>query len=329
MPNGTYTAELRSKSGLATVHLADEARGMQVSILPSLGNRTYEILVHGANILHFPFDHPADAKSDRHLNGIPFLAPWANRMPEGFRFLGKHYTFNPGLDGVRLDQNGISIHGLLWASPLWEVVDVAADDSSAHVTSRLEFWRYPDLMANWPFAHEYQMTHRLADGELEVSVRVINRSATPLPVAVGFHPYFQLPGVPIEDCVATIPVRRHVDTDSRLVPTGETTPVDFAGGVRLKDRRFDDGFTDLIREADGRTVFAVAGGGKKLEVTFGPRYQVAILFAPPGQNYICFEPMAALTNGINLAAEGKYPELKTIPAGGEWRESFFVRPEGF
>lgn len=329
MHKGTYAAGQRNKSGLTMVHLNDEARGIQVSILPSLGNRAYEMLVHGANILHFPFDDPAAAKNDRHLNGIPFLAPWANRMPEGFRANGKHYGFNPSLDGVRLDQNGISIHGLLWASPLWEVVEVASDDSSARVTSRFEFWRYPDLMANWPFAHEYEMTHRLADGALDVSVRVLNRSAAPMPVAVGFHPYFQLPGVPVEECVATIPVRRHVDTDSRLIPTGETTPVDFAGGVHLQDRRFDDGFTDLIREADGRTVFAVAGRGRKIEVTFGPRYQVAIVFAPPGQNYICFEPMAALTNGINLAADGKYPELQTIPPGGEWRESFIVRPEGF
>ena len=329
MPTRTYTVEQRNASGLPTVHLADQARGIQVSILPSLGNRTYEIRVHGENLLHFPFDDPAAAQNDRHLNGIPFLAPWANRMPDGFRANGRHYAFNPGLDGVRLDQNGISIHGLLWASKLWEVVNVDADESSAHVTSRLEFWRYPDLMANWPFAHEYEMTHRLANGALEVSVRIANRSAAPMPVAVGFHPYFQLPGIPLEECVATIPVRRHVDTDSRLVPTGQTTPVDFTGEVRLKDRRFDDGFTDLIRGADGRTVFAVAGGGRKIEVTFGSRYPVAIIFAPPGQNYICFEPMAALTNGINLAAEGKYPELQTIPAGGEWRESFLVRPEGF
>ena len=151
-----------------------------------------------------------------------------------------------------------------------------ADENSAHVTSRLEFWRHPDLMANWPFAHDYEMTYRLAGGVLEVSVTVTNRSADPMPVALGFHPYFQLPGVPIEEAVAHIPVRRHVETDSRLVATGETTPVAFTGSpVSLKDQRFDDGFTDLVRDPDGRAVFSVEGRGKKIEVAFGPRYQVA------------------------------------------------------
>jgi aldose 1-epimerase len=39
--------------------------------------------------------------------------------------------------------------------------------------------------------------------------------------------------------------------------------------------------------------------------------------------------MAAVTNGINLAHEGKYPELQTVAAGGQWQESFWVRPTGF
>jgi hypothetical protein len=35
--------------------------------------------------------------------------------------------------------------------------------------------------------------------------------------------------------------------------------------------------------------------------------------------------MTTVTNGVNLAFEGKYPELQTVPAGGQWRESFWVR----
>lgn len=243
-------------------------------------------------------------------------------MPEGFHANGKHYRFNTDLDSVRLDQNGIPIHGLLTSSPFWEVIDVGADANSAYVTSRLEFWKHPDLMANWPFAHDYEMTYRLAAGILEVSVAMTNRSTDPMPVAIGFHPYFQLPGVPIGDAVAHIPVRRRVDTDSRLLATGETTPVAFEERVSLRDRHFDDGFTDLV----AGEAFSVAGGGRKIEVTFGPRYTVAIVYAPPGQNYICFEPMSAVTNGINLAYEGKYSALQTVAAGGQWHESFWVRP---
>jgi hypothetical protein len=41
------------------------------------------------------------------------------------------------------------------------------------------------------------------------------------------------------------------------------------------------------------------------------------------------EPMAAITNGINMAHEGKYPDLQTIPAGRKWSESFWIRATGF
>jgi len=322
-----YVAEHVDDHGIPTVRLTDALHAVEVAIVPSIGNRAYRMLVRGENILYFPFDNPSALKGDRHLSGIPFLAPWANRMPEGFHANGKYYRFNPDSETIRPDQNGIPIHGFLTASPFWEAVDVNADANSASMTSRLEFWRHPGLMANWPFAHDYEMTYRLSGGVLEVRVTVTNRSADPMPMAVGFHPYFQLPGVPVEEAIAHIPVRRHVETDGRLVATGETTPVTFGTPVALKDHRFDDGFTDLVRGEDGRAVFSVEGRGKRIEVAFGPRYQVAVVYAPAGRNFICFEPMTAVTNGVNLAFEGKYPELQTVSAGGQWRESFWIRAD--
>ncbi len=71
------------------------------------------------------------------------------------------------------------------------------------------------------------------------------------------------------------------------------------------------------------------GTGKRIEVIFGPKYPVAIVYSPPGQDFICFEPMTAPTNGVNLAYEGKYPGLQTVAAAGSWTESFWVRPAGF
>jgi aldose 1-epimerase len=320
-----YAAKHVDDHGIPTVRLTDALHAVEAAIVPSIGNRAYQLLVRGENLLHFPLDNPSALKENRHLNGIPFLAPWANRMPDGFHANGKYYRFNPDSEMIRPDPNGIPIHGLLTASPFWEVIDVSADEKSASVTSRLEFWKHPDLMANWPFAHDYEMTHRLAGGVLEVSVTINNLSTDPMPIAVGFHPYFKLPG---ENAVAHIPVRRHVETDARLVATGETTPVTFGAGVSLNDHHFDDGFTDLVTDPDGRTVFSVEGGGKRIDVAFGPKYQVAVIYAPPGQSFVCFEPMTAVTNGVNLAFEGKYPQLQTVQPGGQWQESFWISGAG-
>jgi aldose 1-epimerase len=329
MASPVYTAERVADRGAAIIRLTDTLRGIEVSIIPAVGNRAYKMLVRGENILYFPFEDPNELTTDRHLSGIPFLAPWANRMPGGFYADGQHYVFNMESSQIRPDQNGIPIHGLLTASPLWEVVELKADSDCASVTSRLEFWRFPQLMENWPIAHEYEMTHRLADGVLEVSVAIVNRSSESMPVAVGFHPYFVLPGVPIAEAVARIPVTMHVETDSRLVATGEMKPVRFTNPVSLRDHHFDDGFTGLITDEKGHTHFSVEGGDRKIEVTFGQKYPVAVVYAPPGHDYICFEPMATVTNGVNLAHEGKYPDLQSIEPGGRWQESFWIRPVGF
>lgn len=327
-----YTAERVADHGVPVIRLRDAAHGVSVSIAPSLGNRAFELKVHGKNLLYFPFPDITSFRDSgaKQLNGIPFLAPWANRMAGGgFWANDKKYLFNPDLGTVRLGPDGIAIHGMLSASPLWEVIEVGANAGSAYVTSRLQFWKYPDLMANWPFAQEYEMTYALANGVLEVRTKVTNLSAHAMPVLLGFHPYFNLPDVPRSDATVHIPAHKHVETDGRLVATGELSPANLPDWVSLKDHTFDDGYTDLARERDGRAIFSVEAGTKKIEVLYGPRYQVAVIYAPPNQPFVCFEPMTAITNGANLAHDGKYKELQTLRPGGTWRESFWVRSSGF
>ena len=293
-----------------------------VAIAPSLGNRAISMTVHGQEILYW---RPDDLNG---MNGIPFLAPWANRIAGGgFRANGQTHKFKDSPQ-LRKDANGLAIHGLLTASPLWEVFETGQPSDSAFVTSRLAFSQHPQLLANWPFPHEYEMTHRLSNGVLEISLAIHNQGDQAMPVSVGFHPYFVLPGVPRDNAFAHIAARKRVVVDSQLVATGELTPVELPDRASLKDHRFDDGFTDLIRDAQGKARFFVEGAGKRIDVVFGPQYQVAIIYAPPGQEYICFEPMTAITNGINLAAEGKYPDLQWVQAGKVWRESFWIRASG-
>ena len=316
-----YSAKISVEVDESTVRLADDASNVEAVIVPSFGNRTIRLLVEGENILHFPFETIPAAKADRSTNGIPFLAPWGNRMAGGgFRTNGREFHFNEKLGTLRMDANGLPIHGMLVSSPLWQIAAMGADAAGAHVTSRLEFWKRPELLANWPFAHSYEMTHKLADGVLEVTTAILNRSGERMPVSIGFHPYFRIPGVARDQLSVHLPVRRHVETDARLIPTGEFKPVNFPPQLPLKGQRFDDGFVGL----EPNPVFRLEGGGKQIEVAFGPKYQVAIVYAPPDKDFVCFEPMTALTNGVNLAADGKYANLQEIEPGGEWRESFRI-----
>src|SRR5437667_1687418 len=64
------------------VRLTDAARGVEVSIAPGIGNRAYEMKLHGTNILHFPYSDAGEFQQRPRLCGIPFLAPWADLLSE-------------------------------------------------------------------------------------------------------------------------------------------------------------------------------------------------------------------------------------------------------
>lgn len=326
----TYLAERAREDGIEIVRLADSRRGIEVRIVPSIGNNAYRMTVNGHPVLWSPYQSLAEFKAKPVQLGNPFLAPWANRLSEeAFHANGKRYRLNPDLKNYRLDGNQQPIHGLVTNSPDWRVTAVEANAASARATSRLEFWRHPDWMAQFPFAHTIEMTYRLAGGALEVETAVENHAREPMPLSLGYHTYYQLTESPREQWRVLIPAREQVVLSGKLVPTGERKPMPFAKPLSMKDVRLDDVFTALERDPQGRAEFRVEGGRQSISVLFGPKYLVGVVWAPPGREFLCFEPMTGVTNAFNLAHEGKYPELQTVPPGGVWRESFWIRPSGF
>ena len=176
------------------VRLEDSKAQTVVSIATNVGNVAFEMKVKGQNVLRFPFASVDEFKAKPSLSGIPFLSPWANRLDEqAFYANGKKYPFNMSLGNVRGDR---PIHGFVTFNPYWRVVEAKADGNSAWVTSRLEFYEQPDWMAQFPFAHTVEITHRLRDGVLEVHTKVQNLSDETMPISIGFHPYFTLTDSP-------------------------------------------------------------------------------------------------------------------------------------
>ena len=114
-----------------------------------------------------------------------------------------------------------------------------------------------------------------------------------------------------------------------LIPTGESYPSEFADPFPLRGAQLDDVFTNLIRGPDGRAHFWVEGKKERITVAYGPKYTVAVVYAPAGRDFICFEPMAAITNAFNLAHSGAYKDLQSVPPGGTWKESFWIAASGF
>jgi len=282
------------------------------------------MMVNGKNALWTPEENFPRAQTARAMGGVPFLWPWANRIDQdAYFFDGKEYLLNSKLGNLRRDANQKPIHGLVLFTPHWRVTAMEADESAAWVTSLLEFWKYPDWMAQFPFAHTVEMTYRLSGGTLEVETAVHNRSASAMPVLMGFHPYYQLHDAPRDEWRVHIGAKERMTLSPQFIPTGERTPVDLPDPLPLKGVQFDDVFTSLT------SGFWVQGKQEKIEVRYGPKFTVGVVYAPPGKSLICFEPMSGVTNAFNLAHAGLYDGLQTIPSDSEWRESFWISPSGF
>lgn len=249
--------------------------------------------------------------SDGKTMGIPILYPWANRLG-GDTYTAENVTTTlvPGHNGVRPDPAGLPIHGVLAAYPGWRVTSESPDELAAE----LDFGADPGLLASFPFPHVLAVTIRLHERTLTIRTTVTATGDAAVPLCFGFHPYLHLPEAARSQWVIETPRLRHLSLDQRGLPTGETS-VCAPRSEQLGAKAFDDAYDEV---EDG-AVFAVAGGGRRLEVHFERGYPAAQIFAPPGEDLICFEPMAAPTDALR---RGGY---RTAPPGQPATAVFRIR----
>ncbi len=295
---------------------------------PGVGNVAVEMTVRGQQVLQWPYPSVDEFKAKPRLSGIPFMGPWANRLDEqAFYANGRRFPFDMELGNVR---GQIPIHGFLSYTDQWKVLEAKADASSAWVTSRLEFYRHPLWMKQFPFAHAIEMTYRLQGGLLEVRTRIENLLSEPMPVSVGFHPYFQLTDSTRDDWTISVGARTHwVLAQPTKLPTGETQPIThvFAdpAAAPLKDHDLDHVFGDLVRDSsggarhDGQGQIAAArrdrrsqlsrDGDLRAEAAAGPAQRPELhLLRTDGGNHQCDEP------GAQRALQGaaKHPARRRL-----------------
>ena len=357
------------------VQLRDTRTDVVVSVLTPVAN-AYEMVIKGHNVIRMNIKSVDDMRAGPGQNGVPLLFPFANRL-DGTHFYanGKKYNFDMENGTVR---GPIPIHGYLSGTNAWKVVETKADANGAWVTEKLEFYKNPLYMQNFPFAHVLTMTYRLSNGELEVRMKIDNLAIEPMPISLSYHPYFSLSDSDRNDWTLDVPAKTHWILNDLKIPTGETEDSDkFWGGdrrnvpiSRFATRTIDDLFSDLERDATGRAVVRLQGKQQGLSVTIGPKYKALVLFSPPSpppprpagaggapppraptppvsvgppiplsatdqsppppaRGSVAIEPMVGITNAFNAAHAGKYNELQSVPPGGSWQESFWLKPTGY
>lgn len=252
---------------------------------------------------------PDDFAGDKSFSfGGALLAPFANRITG--RPLADAREIETTIDGhaVRLPRNWggkapgaaqYAMHGL--------ILDARADSSQPapdRVQGRLPMG---DFGGHWPGRTDLSVQWRLVEGRLELEVSARNIGDGPLPLGLGWHPYFALPSGQRRQARLRLSAgkRAEVHNYDEVLPTGRLldvagTPYDFSGpeGAALGDLYLDDCFTDLVR-TDGEVVVEIhdpaAGLGLRI-ASPTPEVKAVQVYAPPDQAFVVIEPQFNLAD---------------------------------
>ncbi|MGA7915877.1 MAG: aldose 1-epimerase [Candidatus Acidiferrales bacterium] len=154
-----------------------------------------------------------------------------------------------------------------------------------------------------------QMT--LKNDAIDIVVTTKNVGKEPLPMAIGFHPYFAFPSGDRTQARLQVPAEKRalVDNYDDVFPTGQIesvkgTPYDFtaAAGKPLGSMFLDDCFTDLQRDAEGRVVVNVTDPAANYGVHImglSPDIKAIQVYAPPDKDFVAVEPQFNLADPYN------------------------------
>jgi aldose 1-epimerase len=270
------------------VTLQDPSSELEAQFVPDAGMIGISLTDSGVELLGQRRGLDAYVANGKTM-GIPILYPWANRLGANtYTAEGTTVALTAGEHGVRTDPNGLPIHGVLAAYPNWRVTHESANELTAEVD-----FGGQDLLASFPFPHRLALTVSLFERILRLRTSVTPSGEKAVPLCFGFHPYLRLRDAPRDQWIIETPPLRHLKLDEQGLPTGETT-LQPAMTEALGDTTFDDGYDEVAEGA----VFAVSGGGRRIEVHFEQGYPAAQIFAPPTEDVVCFEPMAAPTDAL-------------------------------
>jgi aldose 1-epimerase len=272
----------------------------------SLRHRGEELLDPGQGV---------DAYAERGKTmGIPLLHPWANRLRKpGYEVAGRTVALPAPERRYALDPNGLPIHGALPGELAWDASRTREDQLRARLR-----WNAPRLLELFPFEHELEIEATVSTGALSIATTIVATGSDPVPVSFGFHPYLTLPGGHRDQWRVELGARERLVLDEQMIPTGQREPLP-ARELQLGSSGWDDGLAAL----DDPPVFAVAAHGRRLTVTFDEGFAWAQVYAPPGEDFICFEPMTAPTDALN-SGEG----LIVLAPGERHRTRFTVTLAG-
>lgn len=260
-------------------------------VAPEKGATLVQLQKDGRDFLYM--DRENLLSSERPRCGIPFLFPIFGRLKDGeYTWEGRTYQ--------------MGIHGFSHTSP-WNI----AAEGPNFVTLVLE--SSTETLRQYPFRFRVELTYRLAEDALEISLKFHNTGENDLPFSYGFHPYFL--------------VRKLEEARVEAHAQGQ---IDFATGKAIPFGHSELGLTipqgapeagAALVGLENPTILHLPEEGRRITLIQDGSFPQLVLWTLAGKDFLCVEPINGSANGLNT---GNYLTLKP----GQTRENTLtIRPE--
>jgi len=288
------------ENGLRLITLREASTATEIAVLPEHGASLHAFKVHApkaggpAGLFNVIDNYPDRDHLEKEIGNSyksPKLSPFPCRIPDGkYVFEGKEYRLQ------RLFKDGTAIHGLLY-NKSFTILGETTDEVSASITME---YRYNKEDEGYPFDYVCGVRYILhPDSMLEVVTTVTNLDDKVIPIADGWHPYFQLGGK-VDDWQVQFHVSAIVEFDKRLVPTGKLIQYDtFDTPRRMGDTFLDNCF--VLKQQLVSADCELFNPDNGLRVSFFPdgSYPYLQLYTPDTRQSIAVENLSGAPDCFN------------------------------
>lgn len=291
----SFTTNRYRENDLSLIALQDTATGTKITVLPAYG-----ALLHGFEIpvQDQPFNiidnYSGKEDIDKYLSlsyKSSKLSPFVCRIADA-KYVLDDEVFE--FDNKFVD--GSAIHGLLY-NKAFNIVGEFADDNKAEVTLK---YHYKKDDPAYPYNYTCEVRYTLsARSVLQVDTTILNLEELPIPIADGWHPYFQLGGV-IDDQELQFDSDTMLEFNEQLIPTGGVIrDTSWLEGKTIGNTKLDNCFVLQVDETAPVCTLYNPANQLVLSIYTNKYYPYLQVYTPDHRKSIAIENLSAAPDCFN------------------------------
>jgi galactose mutarotase-like enzyme len=263
--------------------------------------------------------------------GAAFLAPYPNRIRGKLSADTKTLTTEweghtitlPANNGRQPGGDIHAMHGLILKAKT-DDVSVKTVKGGEEVSGIIHAG---DFGGHWLSKTQLLITIRLTANAVDAIVEAANVGSEAEPMAIAWHPYFNLPSGDRTQARVQIPGATVAELDNykNVYPTGKLLPVagtkfdmNYVSGTALGTNYYDDNWSHLEWEAGKTAKVRVIDPAAHYEISIeglSPEIKTIQMYAPPDKNFVAIEHQYNFANPFGKEWNGMDTGMVTLKPG--------------